>query len=70
MPTELGTEGGGGGGTGTPPTPPWGVGGGLGGRGIVPGVETEDELRAITLGVSGSWPKWRHMQISSLTHYY
>ena len=54
MLTVLGTEGGGGGGTGTPPTPPWGVGGGLGGRGMAPGVEMEEELRATTLGVSGS----------------
>lgn len=70
MPTELGTEGGGGGGMGTPPTPPWGVGGGLGGRGIVPGVETEEELRATTLGVSGSWPNVETHVIGSLTHYY
>ena len=42
---------------GTPPTPPWGVGGGLGGRGMVPGVEMEEVLDAATLGVAIPWPE-------------
>ena len=55
MPVVPGRQGGGGGGIGTPPTPPWGVGGGLGGRGMVPGVEAKEVLGAAALGVAIPW---------------
>lgn len=55
MSAVPGRQGGGGGGIGTLPTPPLGVGGGLGGRGMVPGVEVEEILWAGVLGVAIPW---------------